>query len=183
MTAPEAAGAADCATVYKPVTGAILSVDRAYRYALWRRWGEGPWVTWIMLNPSTADEDVDDPTIRRCTGFTKAWGYGGFTVVNLYALRSTDPKALLDHPDPIGSGNGYHLSVAIRQGALNIAAWGAGAGGLPYVDIIRLAKAEDRQLHCLGTTKAGFPRHPLYVRGDTAPTPWPPPSASLKVEE
>lgn len=77
--------------------GAVISQDQLYRYLLWRRWGTGPVVTWLMCNPSTADATVDDATIRKCTGFAKRWGFDGIHVINLFALRSRDPLALLDN--------------------------------------------------------------------------------------
>ena len=90
--------------------GAHFDETGAYRLRLWRRWWDGPYVCWIMLNPSTADARVNDQTIRKCIAFSKQWGFGGLEVVNVFALRSTDPKALYKHHDPIGPGNDSVIS-------------------------------------------------------------------------
>jgi hypothetical protein len=159
-----------------------MSVERAaslsdcgrYRYWLARWWSSVPRVTFVMLNPSTADADVDDPTIRRCMGYARTWGYGGIGVVNLYALRSTDPRQLWAADDPIGSENDTYLTAAalhaLQSDTPIIAAWGANARqdriaavqALPFMD----------RLSALALTKTGQPRHPLYLRGDLAPVPW-----------
>lgn len=153
---------------------ATLSECGTYRYRLGRRWGNGPAVTWVMLNPSTADADVDDPTIRRCIGFARAWGYDAIEVVNLYALRATDPKALSAARPARDQENASVLveaSYKARAGGLVVVAWGAhpmavrGAGSVERM--FAAAGAE-----CLGRTKGGHPRHPLYVRTETLLEPW-----------
>lgn len=147
---------------------ATLSDDRRYRYQLGRRWGT-PWaeggrrVLWIMLNPSTADADADDPTIRRCIGFSRAWGYDELVVVNLYALRATDPAELGRAEDPFGPDNATWLDHHLSHADSVIAAWGAHNTATNVADALLL---EHRPLRCLGTTKDGHPRHPLYVRAD-----------------
>lgn len=157
-------------------SSAWLSGCERYRYRLGRNWGEG-WgapVTFVMLNPSTADAQQDDPTIRRCVGFAKAWGFGRLVVVNLYALRSTDPKGLWRADDPIGPDNDDHLSeaawVAARDDAPIIAAWGANAKPDRVAEVLALPHMD--RLTALGVTKAGAPRHPLYLRADAFPEPW-----------
>jgi hypothetical protein len=156
--------------------GAILSDDGLYRYRLWRRWEPvAPRLAWIMLNPSTADAELDDPTIRRCAGFAKAWGYGSITVVNVYAYRSTDPAALSQVSDPFGPDNDFHLRDVILGSSGAVAAWGAHPGATaafrefvqrtPLVTVVG-------GLVTLGMTKSGHPRHPLYVKGDTRPERW-----------
>src|ERR1019366_767130 len=112
-------------TVVEVIRSATLSACQSYRYDLTRSWSDRPRVAWVMLNPSTANGTVDDPTIRRCLAFSKAWGFGGLTVVNLFALRSTDPKALLAHVDPCGPSNLQFIKGAIGGSALAVAAWGA----------------------------------------------------------
>jgi hypothetical protein len=157
-----------------PVTSA--DVDGAYRYSLHRRWGHPslPVATFVMLNPSTADAVTDDPTIRRCRGFARRWGCGGLTVGNLYALRATNPRDLWTAADPVGPRNDAVLDqLVILAGDLGgpvVAAWGAHARK-DRVDAV-LARWPDA-FRCLGVTGAGAPRHPLYVRGDTALQPWP----------
>jgi hypothetical protein len=147
--------------------GAFLSPCRIYRYVLWRRWdAKRPSVMFVGLNPSTADETEDDPTIRRCVGFAKAWGYGGIAMLNLFAYRSTDPAALKRVSDPIGPHNNDHLIIEEVNCAKVIAAWGV-HGTLHGRD--RQVCAMLTQLWCLGTTKSGHPKHPLYLRSDTQP--------------
>ena len=149
--------------------GAVLSDCGLYRYRLWRRWGSGDRMAWIMLNPSTADADVDDPTIRRCMGFARREGYDGIEVVNLYALRATKPKHLLDHPDPEGYENQWHWSNVLPDPGVGmiVAAWGAG-GSTQLRPSLALADWDLAELcvMCLGKTSKGDPRHPLYVRAD-----------------
>lgn len=158
-----------------------MSEDGAYRYRLDRWWGDGPRVAWVMLNPSTADAEVDDPTIRRCIAFTRAWGYAGMTVVNLHPLRTADPRVLAgvlrddridDREVDACRRNLEEIDRALDDAALIIAAWGAQwRGGMSESRRRLLDRYRDR-LHCLGLTKQGEPRHPLYVRGDRAPTSW-----------
>lgn len=153
---------------------AVLSDDGRYRYALGRRWGTpladgGRRAVWVMLNPSTADAYVDDPTIRRCIGFSRGWGYDELVVVNLYAYRATDPAELGRAGDPFGPVNAEHIDAALADASVVIAAWGAH----PWASTVADATlAHHRPLHCVGTTKAGHPRHPLYVRGDQALEVW-----------
>jgi hypothetical protein len=150
---------------------ATISSDGAYRYLLGRRWANGPTATFVMLNPSTADAFGDDPTIRRCMGFAGSWGCGALRVLNLYALRATRPAHLWEHPDPVGPQNDEYLSVVLSsaQGVGNgplIAAWGAHARDQRVKEVLAMAGAD--RFECLGLTKAGHPRHPLYLRGDAA---------------
>ena len=144
--------------------GAVFSRDGRYRYRLWRRWKRSlPVVAFVMLNPSTADAQRDDPTIRRCIGFARRWGYGGIEVVNLFALRATQPRALQLAADPVGPRNAEHLARAARRAAAVVAAWGADpAVGVRGAEIERRLS---RRLRCLGVTRSGAPRHPLYARG------------------
>lgn len=154
---------------------AEISPDGVYRYELTRRWGDGPFVCWVMLNPSTADAEVDDQTIGRCIGFARRWNMAGLKVVNLYALRATDPQALKTHPDPIGCDNAGYVHEAICASAFVVVAWGAsdphrGSGG---GDILASAWGANVPVSCLGRTRAGFPRHPLYLKADTLLEVWP----------
>jgi len=150
---------------------ATLSADRAYRYLLTRRWDDGPAMTWIMLNPSTADASEDDPTIRRCVGFARREGCGAIQVVNLFALRAADPRELLASPDPVGPGNDGFL-LARPLAACIVAAWGT-HGSLRGRSAEVRAMLVGVRLLCLGVTSIGEPRHPLYVRADAPLVPFP----------
>lgn len=150
---------------------ATISPCGTYRYDLTRRWGDGPTALWVMLNPSTADATEDDPTIRRCIGFSKREGCGRLAVVNLYAYRATDPKALLTAENPIGPDNLATVRRWLMDASLVVAAWGAWPLTNHRIAPARLhveglATMHGHDVKCLGTTKAGAPRHPLYVRGD-----------------
>lgn len=152
---------------------AWISDDGLYRYNLTRRWAEGPLLTFVMLNPSTADAHTDDPTIRRCMGFARREGLNGIRVVNLFALRSPKPVALLAAGDAVGPDNEKAIVLALGEAHYHktpvVAAWGAfGHPSLPDMPAIVRFRADQLEmpLHCLGTTQAGHPRHPLYVRAD-----------------
>lgn len=143
--------------------GALLSDCRVYRYRLWRVWDAGKGVcAFIGLNPSTADENVDDPTIRRCISFARKFGCGSLEMLNLFAFRSTDPKALRDLDNPVGNENDYYIREVTRQCELVIAAWGV-HGKLGNRDIEVMELIGLHKMRCLGVTKDGCPRHPLYL--------------------
>lgn len=152
---------------------AKLSEGREYRYALGRIWDpSNPRTLYVIgLNPSTADETEDDPTIRRCIGFAKAFGCGGLTMLNLFALRSTDPKGLRAVADPIGPENDLTLlSARMLENVVIVAAWGVHGTFMGRDREVR--KMFDGQLHHLGLTKDGHPKHPLYLKSDTSLTRW-----------
>lgn len=142
-----------------------------YRYELTRRWARGPVATWIMLNPSTADATLDDATIRRCRRFTRDWCLGGFVVVNLYALRATDPYALRSARDPVGPENDDAIRDAVVRARAVICAWGDRGGDGKHTgrdrDVLDLLRELGRQPLCLGTTTSGQPRHPLRLAATT----------------
>jgi hypothetical protein len=115
-----------------------------------------------MLNPSTADAERDDPTIRRCIGFSRAWGFGSAEIVNLFALRATDPGTLRLHADPIGPGTDDHVRSAAARVEVVIAAWGAFDFAAARAEQV-LSLLPGKRLHCLGRTRSGAPRHPLYL--------------------
>ena len=149
---------------------ATLSPCGHYRYWLERRWDERlDYVNFVMLNPSTADAEIDDPTIRKCIGFAKRWGYGGLHVVNLFALRSTDPDALYSHADPIGPDNEAFIDAGRLSAPKTIVAWGKHG---------KIHGRAEKLLPKLGPVFAlmlnadGSPRHPLYVPYDTTPVPF-----------
>ncbi|HEX3771858.1 MAG TPA: DUF1643 domain-containing protein [Polyangiaceae bacterium] len=142
-------------------------IEGAYRYSLWRRVGRSPRrVLFVMLNPSTADANDDDPTIRRCIGFARAWGYGELEVCNLFAYRTPHPRVLLAARDPVGPENDAWLARAAGRASRVVAAWGVvgmrSARAEVVMEILRGARVV-----CLGQTRGGAPRHPLYVAGGT----------------
>lgn len=147
-------------------TGAVFSPDRDYRYLLWRRWEHNaPYCLFIGLNPSTANERDDDPTIRRCKRFADDWGFGAVVMANLFALRATDPKVMLAHSEPIGIDNDVWLQDLARGAGVIVCAWGANGGHQQRDGRVNIL-LQHYDLKCLGTTKAGKPRHPLYIKAD-----------------
>lgn len=146
---------------------ATISDDGLYRYDLTRTWGPGPRVLWIMLNPSTADGDADDPTIRRIIGFSKRDGFGSAVVCNLFAFRATEPAFMFRAEDPYGPLNDEFIQGHALEAASVVAAWGdRGSHRNRDAQVIELLReAGVRSVYCIGrTTKARAPRHPLYVR-------------------
>lgn len=149
---------------------AVISDCGTYRYFLLR--GEQNQLPFIMLNPSTADDKLDDPTIRRCISFAKSFGYDGIVVLNLYALRATNPKELWTHDDPVGPDNDLWLTGNSFHHREVVCAWGANAKPDRVKQVADMLTGLGVKLKCLGTTKAGAPRHPLYVKGDTPLIDW-----------
>lgn len=160
---------------------AVLSADELYRYHLARDGAGlfgGPSMCFVMLNPSTADAEVDDPTIRRCAGFASREGCARFEVVNLFAYRTPYPTELAEAAgagiDVYGPENGPYLSRAITDHGRDpnrlVVAWGAGAtldGERRFMELLRRHAALDLRVWCLGRTKANRPRHPLMLRAAT----------------
>ena len=154
------------------IKDAIISDCGAYRYRLSRVWDQACYsLPIIMLNPSTADANLDDPTVRRCVSFAQREGYGGIIVMNLFAFRATSPDDMKSAGDPFGDKCGYHLDTLFEYANEHrtpvLAAWGA-HGGYKQRDasIKAIAKGWGTPLVCLGKTASGHPRHPLYVNGD-----------------
>ena len=175
------------------VPGATFSPDRKYRYLLSRDLGfigNGS-VMFLMLNPSTADETIDDRTIRRCINFGKAWGYARLYVCNLSPFCSSDPRHVVvagTEPSDVWRENFTTILATARRCDLIIAAYGWMASGLPPVydpvtgltlnrDVLILDELETagHDVQCLGVTKQGDPKHPLYLKADTMPVPFPGP--------
>jgi len=146
----------------------IFSDDRVYRYVLWREWNNlfdssTGHAMFIGLNPSTADETKNDPTIRKCIGFAKRWGYNAMCMTNLFAFRSTDPRKMMGFSKPIGPDNDMWIARCAREAGTIVAAWGVKG---QHIDRdLEVRKLIDR-LQCLRRTKRGFPEHPLYVPYD-----------------
>ena len=165
-------------------SGADISECGRYRHRLWRWWDESkPMLCWVMLNPSTADANLDDATIRRCRHYARREGFGGIMVVNLFELRATDPREL-SRPDvdAIGPDAGRHwLRAEVLAGADHgrvVAGWGANkATKTPsaQAQIEQVRRWAGDALVCLGTTKDGGPRHPGRLRNDEPLVRWPSP--------
>lgn len=151
---------------------AVISDCGTYRYVLRRTWRGGPVLAFVMLNPSTADAEQDDATIRKCIGFAKRYGFGGIVVVNLFALRSRDPAALRTHPSPIGPENDYWLKhETVNPNHSIIVAWGRHAEHFPG-RVRAVMKIIERAVRCLDVTKDGHPSHPLMLPYKSVPQPW-----------
>jgi len=149
---------------------ACFSECREYRYTLHREWDSGaPFVLFIGLNPSKADEKKDDPTIRRCISFSKDWGYGGLTIVNLFAYCSHDPNELFKTIDPIGPKNDSIIKKYISKAEKIILIWGNHGDFLKRNEkILKLIKKP----FCLKINKNGSPAHPLYLKAILKPVPY-----------
>ena len=152
---------------------ALYSGCETYRYALTRIWAEGPRLLYIMLNPSTATEVQNDPTIERCERRARALGFGGFRATNIFALRQTDPFEMRRHAAPEGPENDAVLRAGLDWADMVLAAWGthgAHRGRGPQVEA--LLRQGGRPVHHLGLSKAGHPKHPLYIAYAQAPERW-----------
>lgn len=152
---------------------AVYSACETYRYALTREWAAGSRLLWVMLNPSTASELANDPTVERCERRARALGFGGFRVVNLFALRATDPRALRAAADPVGPDNDAALSDGMTWADAILCGWG-GHGALHGRDRTVGAQLQQagKPLWHLGLTQAGQPKHPLYIGYAVQPTLW-----------
>lgn len=159
--------------------GAVISGCGRYRYRL-DRGGDGAALMFVMVNPSTADAEQDDPTIRKCLGFAERNGFARVLVGNLFAFRATDVNKLRTALDPIGPENDIHLHTMLREANLVIAAWGS-LNKLPEIlrrrwrDVVHLADRVPHQLKMIGACNDGHPRHPLMVGYDAKIEPWPVP--------
>lgn len=147
--------------------GAILSRNRLYRYVLWREWNiNKKTCAFIGLNPSTADEYEDDPTLRRCINFAKDWGFGKCVIVNLFAYRATDPDELRNQANPVGYKNNQQIKIQCAQADLIVAAWGNRGVYLQRDEAVRKL-LKDIPLKCFKITSKGQPAHPLYQAKNT----------------
>ncbi len=166
----------------RPRSGAVFSPDRRYRYLLWRRWsddppgargaGQAPWALFVLLNPSTADETVNDPTVERCQRRAMKAGYGGMVVLNIFALRSTDPSALYEEGDPVGRRNDRYIRFAVHRIPDVVCGWGTHGAhldrGRKVLDLLTTIGVRPQ---AFGLTQQGQPKHPLYLPYSLAPTP------------
>jgi hypothetical protein len=162
-------------------SGAEFSDDRVYRFRLWRRWELGPMLMVVGLNPSTADETEDDPTVRRCIGYARSWGFAGLMMLNAFAFRATNPREMKAAPDLVWSENLGKIESAARitttEGGAVLAAWGNDGDHRHRSSDLRWVLSKGTQksawhpggVACLGLTKSGQPKHPLYLGADTKP--------------
>ena len=152
------------------LSSAEFSACRQYRYSLSRIWDPLlPTIAFVGLNPSTADENINDATVRRCIGFAKTWKYGGLILVNLFAFRSTDPVALRKTADPIGPENDASIIRHCESAKRVVAAWGTHGCLLDRDEQVLGFLARP---FCLGVTNGGAPKHPLYLAGNTRLRPY-----------
>ncbi|MEP1766994.1 MAG: DUF1643 domain-containing protein [Sulfitobacter sp.] len=153
---------------------AVYSDCERYRYSLTRVWDtDAARVAFVMLNPSTATEVQNDPTIERCEQRARRLGFGGFRAVNIFALRATDPRDMRAAEDPVGPDNSQALAGAAQWADMVIAAWGVhGAHRSQGPAAAAALRAAGHRLHHLGLTKAGHPRHPLYLPYSAQPDLW-----------
>ncbi|MCC0063080.1 MAG: DUF1643 domain-containing protein [Defluviimonas sp.] len=152
---------------------ALYSRCGAYRYLLSRRWGPGGMLLYVLLNPSTATEAANDPTIERCQRRARALGHGGFAVGNLFAYRATRPRDLRLAEAPVGSGNDAVLLQAASGAARILCGWGTHGTHMERgAAVERLLRGAGHALWHLGLTAAGQPRHPLYIGYAVSPARW-----------
>jgi len=153
---------------------ALYSPCQTYRYTLTRIWNPGgPKALFVMLNPSTATEVQNDPTVERCERRARALGFGAFRVCNIFAYRATDPRVMRAQVDPVGPGNDAAISESALWADRIVCAWGthgAHQGRGPTVEA--LLRATGQRLYHLGLSKAGHPKHPLYIGYSQQPQPW-----------
>lgn len=153
---------------FAPRDVALFSERRRYRYFLSREFGGDSTCLFIMLNPSTADAEWDDPTIRRCIGFASREGFGRLEIVNLFGFRSSSPSVLMATEDPVGDGNDRQILAALERADLVVVAWGNNADfDSGRIEFVREAiERSGKPVKCFGLTSKGQPKHPLYLRLD-----------------
>ena len=161
----------------EPIGSAVISECGRYRYTLTRKLkGSGPTAVFVMLNPSTADSSQDDPTIRRCMGFASRWNCRQLVVLNLFAMRATDPAEMKRAADPVGPDNREWFRHVLTTYSVSplICAWGVHGTHRGQDRVVRgWLKEFGCEPFVLGLTKDGHPKHPLYLPGDSEASPWP----------
>jgi hypothetical protein len=153
---------------------AILDKTKKYRYILERRWGSDATnvVNFILLNPSTADATLDDPTVRACIKFAQQWKFDGLFITNLFAFRATDPVEMRSCKNPHGNENDRYLKSIAEKSRMVVVAWGNhGTHCGRDMEVLKILK-DIKKLFCLGTTISGSPRHPLYIKRTVRPQPF-----------
>lgn len=152
---------------------AVYSDCEAYRFRLERVWGPGGRVLFVMLNPSTATEVQNDPTVERCERRARALGFGAFAVANIFAYRATDPRVMRGVADPVGPGNDAAIVDLAGAADMVVCAWGTHGAHLGRGAAVEaLLRRQGRDLFHLGLTLAGAPKHPLYIGYAAPPVPW-----------
>jgi len=150
--------------------GASFSSCGRYRYKLWRIWDDSkPIAMFVGLNPSTADETNDDPTVAKCQRYARQWGYGGIYMANIFAYRATDPSVMKEATDPVGPDNDISLIAMASTASIVIAAWGNHGSHKGRSQCIRKLLTD---LYFLKMNKSGEPAHPLYLKGTLTPSKW-----------
>ena len=155
-------------------TGAVFSPCKTYRYRLWRTWDatKKP-IVFMMLNPSIADENQNDPTVERCQRRAMSLGFGQLQVVNIFSLISTDPRGLYTCDDPVGPENNAAIQEAVKGADTVVCAWGTHGGHVDRArEVVGLLKVAGVNPQCLGLNSDGSPKHPLYVSYSVAPMPY-----------
>ena len=160
--------------LFTEASGAVFSSCETFRYTLWRTWDASrPTCLFLMLNPSTADETVNDPTVERCQRYAIAWGYGGLVVCNIFAFRATDPVDMRAAADPIGPDNDAAILESARRCDLIVCAWGNHGSYLDRAKAVcGILRAVGAELRVLKITGDGHPGHPLYLKKSLLPTLW-----------
>lgn len=154
-------------------SGAYFSPCKQYRYRLWRRWGDEAPAVFVMLNPSTADEIENDPTVERCERRARAMGFGGLRVANIFAMRSTNPKALYTSDDPVGPENDAAILESVDGAGVVVCAWGTHGNLHQRGEIVlALIRSTGATPNYLKLNNDGTPKHPLYVGYDVKPQAW-----------
>lgn len=155
-------------------SGAVFSDCLRWRYLLWRRWDAAkPAANFLMLNPSTADEEKLDPTCARARDYAERWGYGALVVTNVFAWRATDPLAMRAAGDPVGPENDPAIVRAARETALVVCAWGNHGAHLGRsARVVSLLKKSGVRMHALRLNGSGEPAHPLYLKAALSPSRW-----------
>ncbi len=155
-------------------TGAVFSPCKTYRYRLWRTWdATKKTIVFLMLNPSIADENQNDPTVERCQRRAMAMGFGGLQVVNIFSLVSTDPQGLYTCDDPVGPENNAAILDAVKDAGMVVCAWGTHGEHVNRArEVVDLLKAIGVSPQCLGQNADGSPKHPLYVAYANTPKPY-----------
>ena len=158
--------------IMEVIKNAVLSGDRKYRYALWRIWDtDSQAVMFICLNPSTADEFIDDPTLTRCINFAKSWGFGGVITANLFAYRTTYPQELKNVKNPVGIQNDKWLKSLAGSAGLIVGGWGNHG---VFMGRSKAVAGLISNIYCLDRNKTGQPAHPLYQPKNSKPVRWSP---------